>query len=72
MIARAADEAAAAAGLPGTRRDAVLLVDVITGLPDGGATGEEEGFFVVAVYRELSGAAEDDGRGGEAPLCLMA
>ncbi|WP_322153576.1 hypothetical protein [Paratractidigestivibacter sp.] len=71
MIARAADEAAAAAGLSKTHRDAVLLVDVITGLPDSGAAGEEEGFFVV-VYRELSGAAEDDGRGGEAPLCLMA
>ncbi|WP_322354778.1 hypothetical protein, partial [Paratractidigestivibacter sp.] len=48
MIARAADEAAAAAGLSKTHRDAVLLVDVITGLPDSGAAGEEEGFFVVA------------------------
>ncbi|WP_322152337.1 hypothetical protein [Paratractidigestivibacter sp.] len=33
----------------------MLLVDVITGLPDSVATGEEEGFFV-AVYKELSGA----------------
>ncbi len=44
-----------AAGLPRTRRDAVLLVDVITGLPGGVAAGEEERFFV-AVYKELSGA----------------
>ncbi|WP_322153312.1 hypothetical protein [Paratractidigestivibacter sp.] len=48
MIARAADEAAAAAGLPRTRGDAVLLVDVITDLPNGVTAGEEEGFFVVA------------------------
>ncbi|WP_322354815.1 hypothetical protein, partial [Paratractidigestivibacter sp.] len=66
MIARAADEAAAAAGLSGTRRDAVLLVDVITGLPGGVAASEEERFFVV-VYKGLSGALvagaqhEDDG-----------